>query len=121
MALVVLRKSRRVTDEFCLFPPYPIAQLLFARPTMMFPAVHAMTALEARSAARHRAGGRRAVIVRSRPGGGTVSARVRGSWLGPLAAAGTRRKIPPLALLLARGSFSGPRCERIAPYRGRSM
>src|SRR5947209_8360121 len=54
MALVVLRKSRRVTDEFCLFPPYPIAQLLFARPTMMFPAVHAMTALDkTKSAARH--------------------------------------------------------------------
>jgi hypothetical protein len=34
MALVVFRKCRRVTDP-CLFPPYPIAQLLFAMVTMM--------------------------------------------------------------------------------------
>src|SRR5215831_5073964 len=34
MALVVFRKCRRVTDP-CLFPPYPIAQLLFVMVTMM--------------------------------------------------------------------------------------
>src|SRR5262249_30223680 len=34
MALVVFRKCRRVTDP-CLFPPYPIAQLLFVMMTMM--------------------------------------------------------------------------------------
>src|SRR5262249_11269759 len=36
MALVVFNKCRRVTEP-CLFPPYPIAQLLFAMVTMMFP------------------------------------------------------------------------------------
>src|SRR5262249_1165279 len=59
MALVVFRKCRRVTDP-CLFPPYPIAQLLFAMVTMMLlmlmltPDLRSTTG----SAARHRPDGR---------------------------------------------------------------
>src|SRR5262245_19072555 len=57
MALVVFRKCRRVTDP-CLFPPYPIALLLFVMVTilllMLTPCLRSTTG----SPARHRPDGR---------------------------------------------------------------
>src|SRR5262249_56465054 len=57
MALVVFRKCRRVTDP-CLFPPYPIAQLLFAMVTMMLLMLTPCLRSTTGSAARHRPDGR---------------------------------------------------------------
>src|SRR5262245_53380175 len=56
MALVVFRKCRRVTD-LCLFPPYPIAQLLFAMVTMMLLMLTPCLRSTTGSAARHRPDG----------------------------------------------------------------
>jgi hypothetical protein len=47
MALVVFRKCRRVTDP-CLFPPYPIAQLLFCYGDDVVADAHSMIALDNR-------------------------------------------------------------------------